>query len=202
MIDYRNRITPKFRNAKNFNNILEFLNTYDESSLSILQDMNNLDSSYSIVLDEIGKTLGVYPRPNVPNIIDGESTRFLLDFTLMDSDIPMTNEDNGAFRPTSNAEYSRILRAYAMGINFRGKMQEWEDILFALTGAGSVFENKASKFGIIIKKDLNIVEKKIVEYALQNNSLTVSIDFIGTASTSAFRMDLSEMDKDLMIKSW
>ena len=106
MIDYRNRITPKFRNSKNFNNILEFLNTYDESSLSILQDMNNLDSSYSIVLDEIGKTLGVYPRPNVPNIIDGESTRFLLDFTLMDSDIPMTNEDDGAFRPTSNAEYS------------------------------------------------------------------------------------------------
>lgn len=202
MIDPKTRVTPKFRGKTNFNNILEFLTTYDTASLDIIADMNNLDSQYSIVLDEIGKSLGVYPRPLVPRTISGFPVVFTLDVSQLDT-VPFADESLGEYRPVSNLEYSRILRVFSRGLNFRGTIQEWEDIIFSLTGAGVVFSNLASRFGIVILKDLGIVEKRLVEYVLRYNSLTVNIDYIGTTTgAEPFRLDSSRLDEGTFVSPW
>lgn len=201
MIEANSRITPKFSKSNNFKNILEFLTNYDEHSLEILSDMNNLDSQYSIVLDEIGKSLGVYPRPILPKTLGGFPLVFTLDISQLDT-VPLAY-DNSVYRTASNAEYSKILRVFARGIKFRGTVQEWEDILFDLTGAKCVFSNQASSFGITILKDLGIIDKKIVEYVLRYNSLTISLDYIGTTSgAEPFRLDSSRLDEGSFVSSW
>jgi hypothetical protein len=201
MIDATTRITPKFKNSTNFKNILDFLTTYDEESLEILSDMNNLDSQYSIVLDEIGKSLGVYPRPIFPKTLDGFPLVFTLDISQLDT-VPFAT-DGGLYRKATNQEYSKILRVFARGINFRGTVQKWEDILFDITGAKCIFSNQASRFGITVLKDLGFVDKKIVEYVLRYNSLTVSLDYIGTTSgAEPFRLDSSRLDEATFVTPW
>jgi len=196
------RITPKFRNSTNFKNILNFLTTYDTTSLDILNDANNLDSEYGFVLDEIGKTLGVYPRPFVPLLIGEFPAVFTLDLSQLDT-VPPAGDGIAYFRKMTNFEYSKLLRAFAMGINFNGTIQEWEDIIFALTGAKSRFYNNASYFGIVVQKDLDIVEKAIIEYALRYNSLTVSIDYIGTTDgTYPFTFDVYGFDDTSFVSEW
>lgn len=202
MIDLNTRITPKFRNSKNFKNVLEFLTTYDNSSLAILNDVNNMDSQYSFILDEIGKTLGIYPRPFVPKDINGFPTIFTYDLSLYDT-VPYADDIDGSYRRMSDFEYSKLLRIFAKGLSFMGTVQEWEDIVFILTGANATFSNAPSSFGVVIKKDLGIVEKAIVEYALKYNSLTVSIDYIGTTSGGTpFTYDTSTYDNSEYPKPW
>jgi hypothetical protein len=201
MIDHNLRVTPKFRNSTNFKNVLDFLVEYDSSSFTIINDVNNLDSEYGFILDEIGKTLGAFPRPFVPKTIDGLPTIFTYDLSKYDS-VPY-GELSGSYRPMSNFEYSKILRVFAKGINFRGTIQEWEDIVFILTGVKSYFSNAASKFGIIVQKDLDITEKAIVEYALRYNSLTVNIDYIGTTvSETPFTYDVAPYNTSAYVTPW
>ena len=158
MIDLNTRITPKFRNSQNFKNILEFLTTYDTESLRQLQEVNNLDSQYGFVLDEIGKTLGIFPRPLVPLLINGLPSVFTYDVSRYDT-VPYADDVLGSFREMSNAEYSKLLRVFAKGINFDGTIQEWEDIIFILTGASCSISNKVSSFGIIVQKYYLLYQK-------------------------------------------
>ncbi len=203
MINLESRITPKFKNSTNFKNILDFLTTHDTSSLKILNDVSNLDSEYTLVLDEIGKTLGVYPRPYVPLLIDGYPSRFTLDISLLDT-VPMTNDDEEDYRPMSNEEYSKILRVTAKGINFRGTVQEWEDILYILTDAVANFDSQPSRFGLVVQKDLTIVEKAITKYALKQNLLTINIDYIGTTADNEtpLVLDIGNLDESVFIEPW
>ena len=203
MIDSKKRVTPKFRDSKNFNNILEFLTTYDEKSLEILKDMNNLDSEYSIVLDEIGKSLGVYPRPLILNSIEGIPTVFTYGVTTYGS-VPYSFDSSGKFREMTDKEYSKVLRVFALGLNFKGTIQEWEDILFILTESEVSFSNLASRFGIVVHRDLSFLEKRIIEYVLRYNSLTVNIDFVGTVpdGTEPFRYGVSQYGDIAYPESW
>jgi len=202
MIEYKDRVTNKFKASKNFNNILDFLTEYDSDSLLILNDMNNMDSEYGIILDEIGKTLGIYPRPLVPRTLGGYPTVFTYDLSLYDT-VPYADDIQGAYRSMSNKEYSKVLRVFAKMINFKGTMQEWEDILFILTGAVASFSNKASSFGITIPKSLGVVEKAIVEFTLKYNLLTVNIDYIGTTNGGQpFKYDVSQYDTSEYVKPW
>lgn len=201
MIGLENRITPKFRNSKNFKNILDFLTTYDTESFAILSEANNLDSNYDFVLDEIGKTLGVYPRPYVPQTIGGFPTVFTLDYSRFDT-VPFGDE-NGAYRKMSNLEYSKLLKIYAKLSDFNGTINEWEDIIFIATGARCMFENYASRFGITILKQLDILEKSIIEYSVRKNLLTVSIDFIGTTNgQNVFQLDATGFDTSEFVTPW
>ena len=202
MIDFKTRITPKFKKSENFENTLDFLTTYDTASLAILRDVNNMDSNYGFVLDEIGKTLGIFPRPFVPKDIGGLPTYFVLDLSKLDT-VPLVNDTTSQYREMSNDEYSRLLRVFAKGINFRGTIQEWEDIIFILTDANCSLSNKRSTFGLIIQKDLDIVQKAILEYALRYNSLTISIDYIGTTSGGVpFQLDKAQLDIGEFVKPW
>ena len=203
MMNPNDRITPKFRNSQNFKNVLEFLTTYDDESLNILNDVNNMDSQYGFILDEIGKTLGIYPRPFVPNTIGDFPTFFVLDISELDT-VPMVNDPLAEYRQVSNLEYSKLLRVFAKGINFRGTIQEWEDILFVLTGAKTSFDSKPSRFGLVVQKDLNILDKALVEYALRYNSLTVNIDYVGTTSEglTPFLLDVTPLDEGVFIEPW
>ncbi len=202
MIDFKTRITPKFRDSKNFENVIDFLTTYDNASLEILRDVNNMDSQYSFILDEIGKTLGVFPRPFVPKDIDGFPTIFTYDISAYDT-VPYADDILGAYRSMSDNEYSKLLRVFAMGINFNGTYQEWEDMLFVLTGAKAYFSNAPSSFGITVQKNLGIVEKALVEYALRYNSLTISIDYIGTTDGDVpFTYDVTPYDSTSYVTPW
>jgi hypothetical protein len=202
MVDFRTRITPKFQNSNNYKNAIDFLTTYDTESVAVLREVNNMDSNYGFVLDEIGKTLGIYPRPFVPKDIDGLPTYFKLDLSKLDT-VPLVNDFTSQYRRMSNLEYSRLLRAFAKGINFKGTIQEWEDIIFILTGAKCSISNQRSKFGLIIQKNLDIVQKAILEYALRYNSLTISLDFIGTTSgNNPFLLDKSQLDVDEFVSEW
>ena len=202
MIDYKSRVTNKFKQSVNFNNILDFLADYDSDSLLILEDMNNMDSEYGIILDEIGKTLGVFPRPLLPKTLGGFPTVFTYDLSLYDT-VPYADDTQGSYRKMNNSEYSKILRIFAKGIRFKGTIQEWEDIIFILTGVVASFSNSASSFGVVVPKNLGIVEKAIVEYALRYNSLTVDIDFIGTTDgIQPFKYDVAQYDKSVYVKPW
>lgn len=202
MIDFKTRITPKFRDSKNFENVIDFLTTYDNTSLEILRDINNMDSQYSFILDEIGKTLGVFPRPFVPKDIDGFPTIFTYDISAYDT-VPYADDILGAYRSMSDNEYSKLLRVFAMGINFNGTYQEWEDMLFVLTGAKAYFSNAPSSFGITVQKNLGIVEKALIEYALRYNSLTISIDYIGTTDGDVpFTYDVTAYDSSSYVTPW
>lgn len=202
MVDFRTRITPKFKKSENFNNILDFLTTYDTESIAILREINNMDSDYGFILDEIGKTLGIFPRPFVPKDIGGFPTIFTYDVSAYDT-VPYADDIQGAYRKMSNAEYSKLLRVFAKGIRFNGTIQEWEDIVFILTGANSYFSNAPSSFGVTILKDLGIVEKALVEYALRYNSLTINIDYIGTTDgDTPFSYDVSNYDESAYVIPW
>lgn len=202
MIDFKTRITPKFRDSKNFENVIDFLTTYDNTSLEILRDINNMDSQYSFILDEIGKTLGVFPRPFVPKDIDGFPTIFTYDISAYDT-VPYADDILGAYRSMSDNDYSKLLRVFAMGINFNGTYQEWEDMLFVLTGAKAYFSNAPSSFGITVQKNLGIVEKALIEYALRYNSLTISIDYIGTTDGDVpFTYDVTAYDSSSYVTPW
>lgn len=203
MINPKVRVTPKFRDSDNFNNILEFLTTYDEESLAIIKDMNNLDSDYSIVLDEIGKSLGVYPRPLLPKTIDGKPIVFTYGLSQYGT-VPYSFADLGEYRPMTDKEYSKVLRVFALGLNFSGKIQEWEDILYVLTNSTVSFSNQASQFGIVVHRDLSFLEKKIIEYVLRYNSLTVSINLIGTVpeGTEPFRYGISQYGNMAYPETW
>ena len=200
-MNLENRITPKFRESTNFKNILAFLTTNDDTSLAILSDMNNLSSQYGIILDEIGKSLGAYPRLRVPKVIDGIETFFKLDIGKLDI-TSMINDDAGLYRDISNFEYSRILRAIALFNTFNGTVQEWEDILSNLIGANVRFDIQPKTIGLIVYKDISIIEKKIIEYVLQYSSLTINFSYIGTSEGTPMVLDFGRLDQATFITGW
>ena len=200
-MNLENRITPKFRNSNNFKNILEFLTTNDDASISILSDMNNLNSQYGIILDEIGKSLGAYPRLRVPKVIEGEANFFKLDIGKLDI-TPMINDDAGLYRDLTNAEYSSVLRAIALLNNFNGTVQEWEDILVNLVGVDVRFDIKPKTIGLIVYKNIPVIEKKIVEYVMKYRPLTLDVEFQGTSEGNPMVLDFGRLDEATFVNEW
>ena len=109
------RITPKFSKANNYKNILRFMvNIFDEtvSEVQIIKDLKNIESTSTIVLNELGKLLGVYPRPYLE--IGNQAAGFFQYDTNGYDQVPYIGE-NDKIRQLTNPEYTRLLKAAATG---------------------------------------------------------------------------------------
>lgn len=178
LLDKSTRITPKFQNSTNFGNVLDFLLNLDEESIAKIALMSNMDSGVAGIFNEIGKTIGAYPRPIIN---DGTEEREL-----------------------TNDEYSNLLKALARGAGFNGTINEWEELFYQAIGADTKFLNYPSDFAIVIKRTLTVAEKRIVELILEYNVLTISARLIGTTEPSyvVWQLDLSELDNIGFVEPW
>lgn len=177
----KTRITPKFVNGTNFNNLLEFLiEIYDNTTvdISLIKDLKNTGSTYSLVLDELGKFLGVYPRPKYKDVgVD--------------------------FRELNDTEYARLLKAVSSLTKVNGTIEDWIQFYTDISGGVGVIVNKPSSYDIIIKKDLTQFEKNLVEYLSDLNNLTVSRSFLGTTNgVQPFQYGVAGYDIAPYVQSW
>ena len=178
------RATPKLR-SPNFETLLRFASSvFDRQTPvnDITINMRNMDHNVSFVLDEIGKILGVFPRPKIPSTGFSGGDYFAYDLTGYDESIYATEAD--AARPLNNAEYSQYLKATAIRTNMRGTVAEWELVYSALSGgAGVTIVNRAAEYDVIVNKLLSTDEKRLVESLTRKiNNLTVKLVFFGTVS--------------------
>ena len=145
------RITPKFSKANNYKNILKFMvNIFDKtvSDVQIIKDLKNLESTSTIVLNELGKLLGVYPRPYLE--IGNQAEGFFQYDTNGYDQFPYIGE-NDQIRQLTNPEYTRLLKAAATLTTFNGTMDDWIKFYTIISGGEAVIVNKTSTYDIIIK---------------------------------------------------
>jgi len=198
------RITPKFANANNYKNIVRFTTSiFDKSvtDIELIKDLKNLNSESTIVLDELGKLLGIYPRPILEigtsgdgfmqwDVLGWDTTPF---FTLGSEDI----------RPLTNLEYSRLLRAVATLMTFNGTVDDWSSLIGKLADASVYIVNKPSSYDIVILKTLTQIEKNLLEFLLDKiDNLTVKKGFLGTSDNQPFQWDVTAWDTVSFIEPW
>ena len=200
------RATPKLK-APNFEKLLRFVNSVFDKQTSIndiTQDMRNLGSDVSFVLDEIGKIFGVFPRPKIPATGFSGGDFFAYDLTAYDVAIYASEAD--AARTLNNSEYALFLRATAMITNMRGTVAEWELVYSILTGGAGVYiVNRTAEYDVIVFKELTTDEKRLVESLTRRTSnLTVKLNLLGTVpeGTSAFAYALSAYGSASYIITW
>jgi hypothetical protein len=200
------RISPKFVNGNNYRNVLRFMvNIYDKTSqdLVIIKDLKNLESQFSLVLDEIGKLLGVYPRPFLEIGLQGIGF-FQYGITEYGTAPYASQDENIAIRSLTNEEYIRLLKAAATLTAFNGTMNDWLKFFTELSGGVAVIVNKPSSYDIIIKKDLTLFEKNLVEFLSDRvDNLTVKKDFLGTTDgVQPFQYGVAGYDTSPYVNSW
>lgn len=200
------RISPKFVNGNNYKNVLRFMvNIYDKHSqdIAIIKDLKNMDSTSSLVLNEIGKFLGVYPRPVLEVGIQGFGF-FQYGITGYGLTQYATIKDNLLIRSLNDMEYIRLLKATATLTTFNGTMEDWIELLTKLSGGSAVIINKPSEYDIIIKKDLSDFDKNLVEFlASKIDNLTVQQGFLGTTdSVQPFQYGVTSYGLAPYIKKW
>ena len=199
------RITPKFRNSPNFKAVLSFMvGFFDERSadIDIIGLMRDMESDSSIVLNELGKILGVYPRPRFATSITGNPTIFTFDLTPLDT-VPLATLDDYGVRELSNEEYTRVLKSTSRFTSFKGTLEDWEDVIADAANADVYLTNKRSSFDIIVLKDLSVLDKALVEFILNRNNLTVSKGFLGTTTGAVpFAFDVTPLDVGAFINPW
>jgi len=199
------RITPKLANGNNFRNVLRFMtNIFDEfsSDVDIIKDLKSLGSDNTIVLNELGKLLGIYPRPLIEIGVTGDGF-MTWDVSEWDS-IPFFTTGSETSRPLTNKEYSRVLKAFAVGTTFNGTIDEWSLAIGTMVNAKAYIINKASTYDIIILKDLTQFEKNLLEFLLKDiDNLTVKKGFFGTApGGQPFQWDVTPWDEAPFITDW
>ena len=198
------RITPKFRGKKNFENILSFLLSFldkNADSVEIIRELKNLDSDSEIVLNELGKLLGLFPRPQLATTEAGAG---FFQYGTNGYGFPYAGEGNLNIRELTNTEYSRLLKAAAILTTFNGTIEEWVKLYSIIAGANAYIVNKQSTYDIIIKKDLSTFEKSLIEFLTKDiDNLTVSKGFLGTSlDEQPFQYGLSAYNQAPYIKSW
>ena len=197
------RITPKCSNANNFKNILRFTTSIFDKTVSdveLIKDLKNMNSESTIVLDEIGKLLGVFPRPILE--IGTEGDGFMQWDVLGWDTTPFFTLGSEDIRPLTNIEYSRLLRATATLMAFNGTVDDWSSLIGKLSDAQVYLVNLASTYDIVILKDLTQFEKNLLEFLLnQIDNLTVKKGFLGTSSSGQpFQWDVTAWDTTNIIK--
>ena len=200
------RITPKFANGNNFKNVLRFMtNIFDNTfqDVAIIKDLKNLGSDKAIVLDELGKLLGVYPRPFLESGAQGEGF-FQYGVVGYDSAPYASASSNVNIRQLTNTEYTRVLRAAASLTTFNGTIDDWINFYTVLSGGTAVIVNKASTYDIIIKKDLSQFDKNLIEFLSEGlDNLTVNKSFLGTSDgIQPFQYGVTGYGQAPYIKSW
>lgn len=200
------RVTPKFAKGNNFKNLLRFeVNIFDKTSqdVAIIKDLRNIDSEYSIVLNEVGKLLGVYPRPNLEVGIQGFG-HFQYGVTPYGQAPYATIRDNLLIRPLNDVEYRRLLSATATLTTFNGTIEDWIRLFTELSGGAAVIINKAAEYDIIIKKDLTDFEKNLVEFLSSKiDNLTVEHNFLGTTDgIQPFQYGVTGYGEAPYLKTW
>lgn len=200
------RITVKFKNSNNFRNLVRFATSIFDKTIEdvdLVGDLKNIDSEYSLVLDEIGKLLGIYPRPKIATGLNGEG--FLqLDISKIDVSPFASENENLAIREATNNEYKRVLKAYSSLSNTRGTIGDWVRFYSLISDSSAYILNKGSEFDIIIKKDFNNFEKAFILLISKDlSNLTVNKNFLGTTSGGQpFQFDVSPFDSSPFVKSW
>jgi len=200
------RITPKFGNGNNFKNVLRFTTNIFDNTLSdveIIKDLKNMGSSSTIVLDEIGKLLGVYPRPFLESGVQGEGF-FTYGLISYDSAPYASIESNVNIRPLTDPEYTRVLRAASILTVTNGTIEDAIKFFSVLSGGTAFIVNKASTYDIIIKKDLSQFDKNLIEFLSKDlDNLTVSKGFLGTTDDQQpFQYGVTGYGTSPYIKSW
>jgi hypothetical protein len=198
------RITPKFSKANNYKNILRFMvDIFDETvpDVQIIKDLKNLESTSTIVLNELGKLLGVYPRPYLE--IGNQAIGFFQYDTNGYDQVPYIGE-NDKIRQLTNLEYTRLLKAVATLTAFNGTIDDWIKFYTAISGDEAVIVNKTSIYDIIIKKELTDFDKRLIEFLSDKvDNLTISRGFLGTSdSVQPFQYGLSAYGIAPYIKTW
>ena len=177
------RITPKFYNGNNFKNVLRFTSDiFDRSSkdVDLIKNLKNMGSDSPIVLNEIGKILGIYPRPLVAIGITGDIS-VVWDISHWDT-VPWFTDD--IKRELTDTEYAKVLRAYAVLTTCSGTIDDWSEIIGKIVNARAYIVNKRSTYDIIILRTLSKFEKNLIEVLLNDlDNLTVKKGFLGTSST-------------------
>ena len=200
------RITPKFSKANNYKNILRFMvNIFDETitDVQIIKDLKNIESSSTIILNELGKLLGVFPRPYLETGVTGIGFfQYGVNGYNVAPYASIGANDN--IRQLTNPEYTRLLKAAATLTTFNGTMDDWIKFFTVLSGGEAVIINKPSSYDIIIKKDLSDFDKRLVEFlSSQVENLTVSKGFLGTTdSVQPFQYGISGYGIAPYIKTW
>lgn len=177
------RITPKLRGGNNYKNVLRFMVDFldrNKSDIDLIKSLKDLESDNDIILNELGKLLGFYPRPQLATGVSG-SGFFQYDINGYNQ-FPYAGEGNLNIRPLTNAEYSRLLRAASVLTTFNGVMDDWIKLFTTIAGGDAYIVNKRSTYDIIIKKDLSDFDKSLIEFLVKDiDNLTVSKRFLGTA---------------------
>jgi len=200
------RISAKLVNGNNYKNVLRFMaNIYDKTSQDpiLIKDLKNLNSEFSLVLDEIGKLLGVYPRPFLEVGVQGDGF-FQYGITGYGLAPYASQDTNVAIRELTNEEYIRLLKAASTLTTFNGTMNDWLKFFTELSGGVAVIINKPSSYDIIIKKDLTLFEKNLVEFLSSRvDNLTVKKDFLGTTDgVQPFQYGVSGYGISPYVNSW
>jgi len=198
------RITPKFSKANNYKNILRFTTSIFDKTVSdvqIIKDLKNLESSSTLVLNEIGKLLGVFPRPFLE--IGTQAEGFFQYNTNGYDQFPYIGK-NESIRQLTDPEYTRLLKAAATLTTFNGTMDDWIKFYTVLSGGDAVIVNKTSTYDIIIKKDLSDFDKRLIEFLSDRvDNLTISRGFLGTSDTAQpFQYGISAYGVAPYIQAW
>lgn len=208
-MDFKNlavsRITPKFANGNNFKNVLRFMNDIFDDTLTdveLIRDLKNMGSNNSIVLDELGKLLGIFPRPLIEIGVTGEG---FMTWDISEwGTVPFFTTGSETSRTLTNAEYTRVLRSYAAGTTFNGTIDEWSNAIGLMVDARVYIVNKASTYDIVVLKTLTQFEKNLVEFLLNGiDNLTVEKGFLGTSDgEQPFQFDITGWDTSPFITDW
>lgn len=199
------RITPKLSNGNNYKNLVRFTNSIFDKTISdiqLIKDLKNLNSDSTIVLNELGKLLGAFPRPILEIGTSGDGF-VAWDISKWDT-IPFFTVGSEDIRPLTNMEYSRLLKAVATLNAFNGTVDDWSSLIGSLADSSVYIVNKPSAYDIIILKDLTDFEKNLLEFLLsQIDNLTVSRDFLGTSSSGQpLQWDITPWDTVSFINPW
>ena len=199
------RVTPKFADGNNYKNVLRFMVDFlDDTTtdIEIIRDLKNMGSTSPIVLNELGKLLGIYARPLIEIGVTGDGF-MTLDVSEWDT-IPFFTTGSDTSRPLTDIEYSRVLRSYATGTTFNGTIDEWSKAIGLMVDASVYIVNKASTYDIIVLKDLTQFEKNLIEFLLDDiDNLTVKKGFLGTSpSGQPFQWDVTGWDTTGFIQDW
>ena len=199
------RITPKLSKGNNYKNVVRFTTSiFDKTvtDIQLIKDLKNLDSDSTIVLNELGKLLGVYPRPILEIGVSGDG---FIQWDVSKWDVvPFYTVGSEYVRPLTNIEYTRLLKATATLTTFNGTMDDWSKLIGFLSDASVYLVNKPSSYDIIILKDLTDFEKSLIEFLLSKiNNLTVNRDFLGTSTGGQpMQWDVTEWDTLEFINPW
>tara|TARA_R110000744_G_scaffold22731_3_gene57958 strand:+ start:707 stop:1336 length:630 start_codon:yes stop_codon:yes gene_type:complete len=202
----KSRITPKFRDAPNFNKILEFLTEpLDDSTsdIEIIKNMKNIDNANTFVLNEIGILLGVAR----PILKIGISVNGFFQYGVNGYEIsPYAGIDDALdIRDATDDEYRRLLKAVAKISLTRGTIDEVVSLFNELTTGNTYIINGNGSFSIIFKRDLTAIEKALIEvFSEYFNILCVEKTLLGTIPIGgvAFQYGVSGYGTSQYIEKW